>query len=293
MCFIQQSFHGITNALFYLEIIPEIDMTLSIAWKEKKKILLASDSRISKFKNVSDYGVKVTPVPIKVYDAREAGKDLECLLNTTYGMCFAGDFAAESILGNFTSIILQRLQFASLVGNELSFAVICEFVFRIYEKISNQLQDEIDQDGIDFLFTGFCPKDQKFYLAKFSIDYGQELDQFDPRVEIVDDSILGAGNVVSIGSGGDNFDRRHCPELSPLRTLKMVINDTTEPSVGGNIQVGMFDDQNNFYTTGIMRFTNGDEKYQYHIAGLDMNEDLFVGSDGLIFMGTYLDEAKM
>ncbi len=268
-------------------------MTLSIAWKEREKILLASDSRISRFKNVSDYGVKVTPIPIRVYDAREAGKDLECLLNTTYGMCFAGDFAAESILGNFTSIILQRLQFASLLGCELSFVVICDFIFKVYEKISNQLRNEIDQDGIDFLLTGVCPKDQQFYLAKFSIDYGANFDQFDPGFEIVNNSLLAAGDVVSIGSGADNFDSRYSPGLSPLRILKMVINDTNEPTVGGNIQVGMFDDQNNFYTTGIMRYANGDEKYQYHIAGLDMNEDLFVGSDGLVFMGTYLDESKM
>lgn len=273
-------------------------MTLAVAWNSDEGLHFASDSRISKADKNSDYGVKVVPVHIKVF---EPGKDGDLPLvafDCTYGMCFSGDFAGASIIRNFLSITLQRLQYIPTFSN-VSFLNICRITEKIYSDLSSKIQAEMGNDSIDFFLAGYCPKHKKIMLAKFYIDYGGCINKFEPRFEIID---YGTSDVpiYYIGSGENEYslhlDIHKAKPLSnrPLYALKSLIDVGRVKSVGGNIQVGAFDNNNQFYMLGIVeeiKDKNGKtNSISYYYAGIDMNSDSIDIDDGsFIVMGNYVD----
>lgn len=273
-------------------------MTLAVAWKSPTGIYFASDSRISRGDEYSDYGVKVTPVHIKVFEPNDVDKKPIVSFDCTYGMCFSGDFAGAAIIRNFLSITLQRLQYVPTYS-EVSFSNICRIINKFYSELSKNLQAEMGNDSIDFFLSGFCPKNKKIMLAKFYIDYGICIDKFEPMYEVIDiDSNIDP--IFYIGSGEDKYPlhldiHKNIPlSKRPLYALRSLINSNQVPSVGGKIQAGSFDSNNEFYMLGIveknMKENGSIESIGYYYSGIDMNSNLFeLDSDGFMVMGNYVD----
>jgi len=273
-------------------------MTLAVAWHSNRGIYFASDSRISRGNDYSDYGIKVTPVHIKVFEPNESGKPPVVAFDCTYGMCFAGDFAGAAIVRNFLSITLQRLQYIPTVA-EVSFSSICCIISKYYAELSKKLQEEIGNESIEFFLAGFCPKNKKIMLAKFHIDYGVDVDKFEPIYEVIDYESI-ESPVFYIGAGEDEYPlhldiHKKTPLLKrPLFALRSLIDSNQVKSVGGKIQVGSFDANNEFYMLGIVEETKNEkgdiESIGYYFAGIDMNSDLFeLGNNGFMVMGNYID----
>ncbi|MGF1788930.1 hypothetical protein L4D00_24390, partial [Photobacterium swingsii] len=183
--------------------------------------------------------------------------------------------------------------------SELSFKYICRIVNKFYTEISTKIQNDLDDDAsIDFFLSGYCPKEKKLMLAKFYIDYGPNFDQLKPLSVIMDPNI--DEFIEYIGSGDDKYDLHldiHKDKLMPAKpilALKSLIDSGNVSSVGGNIQLGQFDNNKEFYVSGIVNEVKDDRGFiqsiQYCFAGLDMNGADFESSgDDYYIMGTYID----
>jgi len=256
-------------------------MTLAAAWNSKQGIHFASDSRISKGDMFSDYGVKVTPVHIRIFEPSEECKSPTIAFERIYGMCFSGDFAGAAIIRNFLAVTLQRIQYVPTFA-VISFANICKIINKFYSELSIKLQDEIENESIDFFLAGYCPQNRKIMLAKFYIDYGNDINQYHPN----------SGE--SSYSMHLDIHKEKSLSIRPIIALKSLIESGTSKSVGGNIQVGSFDYNNDFYMLGIVDETKDEkghiEKINYYYSGLDMNNDLFeMDNDGFMIIGNYID----
>lgn len=271
-------------------------MTLCVVWKVGCRVFHASDSRISNGSKYSDYGIKVIPVPVTIYDPAEEGKSAEIAFQATYGMCFAGSFIGAYVVREFLVIALQKLQYIPTFS-ELSFIQIARIVNKFYEHIFEKLSGELDYDhSVDFFLSGYCPKEQKIKTAKFYVDYGEDLDKQNPKFSVIDDGDF----IEYIGSGEDKYkDELKCcaektPFVQPLEALKQLINSRMVPSVGGNIQYGNFDGGRDFSVFGVVDTNNGlVDEIKYCYAGVDMNGKEFE-SDGIDYfiMGSYIDPFK-
>lgn len=271
-------------------------MTLCVAWKVKSNVYFASDSRISAGDKYSDYGIKVIPVPVKIFSPSTEGKSAEVAFEATYGMCFAGSFVGAYAVREFLVIALQKLQYAPTIM-ELSFAQIVRIVQKFYGHILEHISGELDYDhSVDFYFSGYCPKEKKVRTAKFYIDYGDSFDKMTPSIEILEDDEF----ISYIGTGEEKY-RKELQDLnivnraiSPLEALRRLIQKGEVPSVGGNIQLGSFGNGKEFLVSGIIDNTYQEneqiDKIKYCYAGIDMNGTEF-DTDGLDYfiMGTYSD----
>ncbi|NCC62019.1 MAG: hypothetical protein EOM12_14015 [Verrucomicrobiae bacterium] len=273
-------------------------MTLAVSWKHRQGIHFASDSRISRGNKNSDHGVKVVPVHVRVFEPGEEGNPAPIAFESTYGMCFAGDFAGASVVRNFLSITLQRLQYVPTFS-EVSFVNICRITFKIYAELSAKLQEEIDNESIDFFLAGYCPKEHRIMLAKFFINYGEDVSRYEPEHEIIDYQ-SSENPIYFIGSGEGEYPihlKIHSDKplsTRPLFALRSLIRSGSVASVGGNIQVGAFDSANEFYMLGIVEEKKDEkgliEKVSYFYAGVDMNSDVIdIDEGGFIVMGNYVD----
>ncbi|WP_105167840.1 hypothetical protein [Pseudoalteromonas sp. T1lg23B] len=277
-------------------------MTLAVVWNSPSGLHFASDSRISKGDKSSDYGVKIVPVHVKVFEPAKDGAPPPVAFDSVYGMCFAGEFSGASVIRNFLAITLQRLQFVPTFTN-VSFLNICKIVDKIYAELSTKLQSEIETDSIDFFLAGYCPHNKRTMLAKFYIDYGDAIDKFEPKYEII--SYESASQpIYYIGSGENEFSlhldiHKEKPiSKRPLYALQSLIKSGRISSVGGNIQVGTFDSNNEFYMLGIAE-EHKDENgliraISYYYAGIDMNSNSIETDDGaFMVMGNFVDPFRL
>ena len=160
-------------------------MTLCVAWRNRgdDRVHFASDSRISQVGAVSDFGIKILPIPISI---SEAGEGDSPAFSCVYGMGFAGSFLSAQAIREFLFIVLQRLCYVPGY-TELSFESICSLVNKFYIKLVGQLVVDLDLDiyDVDFFFTGFCPKERKFKCAKFFINDGSPIFSILPEGEFI------------------------------------------------------------------------------------------------------------
>lgn len=275
-------------------------MTLCIAWRGNGHTLLASDSRISRADQYSDYGIKLCPIQVRIFEPMAEGSKPEIAFSKVYGIGFAGSFTALASVNHFLSIALSNLQYVPATQT-ITFEGICSVVLDFYRIVSKKLQDDINEGDVDFFLVGYCPAEKKIRVAKFFIDFGKEIDAFEPRVEVDIDRDL-KQFIEYFGSGEDKFQifldahKNDLPESRPVQALRTMIASKACESVGGNVQFGTFDSNNDFCVSGIMLDEMDDNdclKIRYFLAGLDMNGDEFnVSDDKYIVMGSYFDFVK-
>jgi hypothetical protein len=221
------------------------------------------------------------------------------LLSSTFGLAFAGSFAAQNAIKDFLAIALQKLQFVPNFG-PLSFERICKYVGDLYKHVTSKLASEIDDlDAIDFFFCGFCPYLNENLVAKFHIDYDDNLTVFKPRYQLFRDV---NEFPIAIGSGSDRFINKYHSLSFPnvffraIQALKYVIDDRGIPSVGGNIQYGEIDEKHSFTIYGIVvpaLHANGSPKSnQFYLGGIDVLDDVFDEMNGLHMAGSFIHPFK-
>jgi len=167
----------------------------------------------------------------------------------------------------------------------------------LYGHVTTRLFEEIaDSQTIDFFLCGLCPHANRPMAAKFSIDYGDQLDQFAPNVQLLDEETVFP---VAIGSGAEAFHRylsttqSSQSPMSILRALKQVIDDISIESVGGNIQYGELNPSNSFMIKGIVVpefHKDGWRKLnRFFLGGIDVHDDIFNEYNGLYMTGSFLN----
>jgi len=265
-------------------------MTLCIAWKSKKNVHIASDSRLTIKKdgaaNFVDIGIKVFSVPVTIYTPTDSITGQKAIIyKHSVGLCFAGYTTNAYVVKESIYEVLQNLQCSPY--SEFSFFGICNLILKFYEHTSRKLCEIMRQDGVaDFIISGYCPEKNSIRSFKFTLN----TDDF-PVKGVCEEVLINEGDIVPLGSGKGRFVEL-LPIKSPIHSLKKVINDEQTKDVGGSIQYGDFDENHNFIVKGIRDYeiTDGYLRTKLVIRGSEMYEnDILLSDDDLHISYTYIN----
>jgi len=246
-------------------------MTLVIANKIKNKISLSSDSRISFGAAFIDFGIKIFTVPVKITSPidSETGKNT-IIYNKKLGLAITGNVVNAYTVKESVYEILQNLQYIP-THTEVSMNSIANLVFKVYKKTCIDLLSILGEKGVsELILSGYCPLEDKIKTYVFTVDPKKY-----PRVPKFDE-ILISDEIILYGSGkkmGEEIHHKN-PNFSPLFILRAVINDQNEMTVGGGLQYGEFDLENNFNIYGVEDYelnTDGSFKeYKHQLRGIEI-----------------------
>ncbi|PTN04481.1 hypothetical protein C8N47_13116 [Mangrovibacterium marinum] len=225
-------------------------MTLCLAWKSGNNIHFASDSRLSMNSDCSsfiDFGIKIFSIPVKIFSPTNFETQQQTLdYDYKIGLCFAGSSTNSYIIKEAIYEVLQRLQYTHYT--DFSMNGIAKLISKFHEHTSQKVCSVLREKGLaGFFLTGFCPKDKLLKTYKF------ELDLSDFPIKSTFKQILVDNWIECLGSGKDEAEKyiKKLQNLSPIKLLRNIINSERVPSVGGAIQYGDFDDENNFTIKGV------------------------------------------
>jgi hypothetical protein len=144
-------------------------MSLCVAWRWNNDISFASDSCISQAdKSVSDLGIKLVPIPVRVVSARQAQTgEVEERFTGTYGLAFSGSFLAGYVIREVLSEVLSHLQFIAL--NEfMTIERIMRIVHAFHRFYTLRLRESFKLGhDLDFLIGGLCPATNQTKVFRF------------------------------------------------------------------------------------------------------------------------------
>lgn len=226
-------------------------MTLCLAWKSGNNIHLASDSRLTMSDdgaNYIDIGIKVFSIPVKIYSPINADTKNQTLdYDFKLGLCFAGSSTNSYIIKEAIYEVLQRLQYTQYT--DFSMEGIAKMVSKFHEHTSRKVCEVLRERGLaEFFLTGYCPKDEIIKAFKFTLDTTQFPLKSDFGRILVDEDWIEC-----LGSGTDEAHKfiNKINNISPIKLLRNIIKSGRIQSVGGSIQYGDFDNDNNFTIKGI------------------------------------------
>lgn len=282
-------------------------MTLCLAWKQGNSIYFASDSRLTDSPNtiLTDEATKVFKVGVEIYSPQRSETPNipeELILNSTFGLCFAGSYLNGSLLADTIDEVLSNIQGAPGYS-DLSIDNLSNVAFSVYKQVSKQLMEINKEKGLSkVLLGGYCPVFNKFELYVFSPQFNNDLKEYDfikTNIELDDEAVF-IGDTIAVESAksllykiGKNYSYFHL--------LREVINNREIFSVGGNIQCGLFTPYK-FRTYGIVEYDTIEDSYgflqiqhKYKFRGLDLNledEELRTGNINIrkSFLNPFDDE---
>jgi hypothetical protein len=213
-------------------------MTLCIAWTRQGEISFASDSRLT-----DGYGHVITDIATKIFTIRVniTTKDRRTLLfNLNYGMCFTGSYLNGSILADTISELLSSLMMDR--EQKIGADVIAQIALEIYKDVSIHLMNKNGIGGLSEMWlAGFCPKESRNRLFKFSWAYGignVGID-FTMKEELLEDPIIFLGNSNATSFANQNkYKIDFSKGYTEYHLLQEIIDLRDIHTVGGAIQTG-------------------------------------------------------
>ncbi|HWY98524.1 MAG TPA: hypothetical protein VNY36_05500 [Bacteroidia bacterium] len=254
-------------------------MTLVIAYKFNNSISLSSDSRISFPRNKHvDLGIKILSVPVKISSPTSQETGISTLdYDHTLGVAVTGSTMNASIVKESISEMLQYLQY--LPGHtDLSMNGIANLVFKVYERVSRDLYNAIEDASISTLILGgYCPSLERIQV----FEYGATV--ADDNIVPFRKEILANNGYEFYGSGAPEARAVYAAgQRHPLFIIREVIRGTKVSSVGGGLQYGVFDENNNFKILGVQDYkldSYGAPIYLDTLRGLNIYKDEFTRED--------------
>jgi len=220
-------------------------MTLVLATNTGGKVKYCTDSRLTFRAGATnlyaDVGVKLFTIPIKV------SNNGTVKYNGKWGMAIAGSTTSSYILKEITQQILSDIE---LVKQPDDFAKnICDYVLHIHKKLSEQLLPILRENGKSFfILGGYCPNQKK--IRTFGFEYNDTTAPPEPTFEEIN---IQPSTIIMFGSGKQAAqEHRDWTSWSIIKVMEKVIVDGIEPSVGGKIQYGEFNDSNEFELTQLI-----------------------------------------
>lgn len=257
-------------------------MTLCLAWKQGEKVFFASDSRLTQGDTrITDIATKIFKIGVEIYGTRDAeAPDLQeqLLHRTNFGFCFTGSYLNGSLLADTMEEVLSNLQGAPEIS-DLSINNLSDIAFTVYKQISTQLMEINREKGrSEVLLGGFCPVDHNFRLYKFSSSIGQSINFIKEEIALQDRGLILIGDQ-NAKDKANELAEDLSGQYTHFHLLRDLIKDTDVPTVGGNIQAGLFS-SSDFKTYGIAEYfleENEDGlpkvKYNYKFRGLSLDFD--------------------
>lgn len=254
-------------------------MTLVLTAKQHGRIKVVSDSRLTFNKNknlYSDACIKLFSIPVKIYvwnkdkDSQKTTKKL--FYSNTWCLALAGSYTNGLILKEITAELLSKIT----IKNQKLFNLldICEYILNLFKTTSESILPILRENGRCI-----------FFIAGYDESI-EEVRSFIFRHEIIDGQYkpvytevkLEENNVRGFGSGVPTLNKNgQVQHKSIIHAIEKVINDEEDNSVGGKIQYGEFNDENQFEIFGIERITShedGKDRIRMNILSIDMVKDI-------------------
>jgi hypothetical protein len=225
---------------------------------------LAADSRLtSGARRTTDDATKIFKVGIEIYGATPAAgpRDAlpELLHRATFELCFAGSYLNGSLLADTMEEVMSSIQGAPGIS-DFSIGNLSSIAFAIYKQVSRQLMEINGHHGLaEVLLGGTCPVSNMFHMYRFYPVSPQP----GGMVEFAKEEIILGRQLYFLGDGaakGRALVTKLNRQYSPYHLLREVIQDASAPTVGGNIQTGVFD-PTGFKNNGIMEYTQFTDEF--------------------------------
>jgi hypothetical protein len=235
-------------------------MTLCIAWKNGNEIKFASDSRISTDDDhYADIAIKIMEVPLKINNPTPVETGIEeTIYNYKLGMCYCGDTLNALLIKETIFETLQKLQLIPGYG-DFSLEAVCRTISKFFENTSDQLRNGADWDPeVEFLIGGFCPRNKEIVVYKLEL-----VDYHDHYEVLCNEVLTEEDDFIILGTGASKAEEIITDSNIPIgnkfiNVLRDVCHDETEPSVGGYLQYGHFENLN-FEILGVQDYAIDDK----------------------------------
>ena len=254
-------------------------MTLVLTAKQHGRIKVVTDSRLtfSKEQNLySDACIKLFSIPVNIYtsiqDSETKKITKEIFYSNTWCLALAGSYTNGLVLKEITAELLNRLTIKR--KQDFNLPDICDYILNLFRTTSDSILPILKANGRCILFIA---------------GYDEQIDEvrsFIFRHEIIDgiyqpvysEVKFESNNLRGFGSGVPTLNKNGQVEhKSIIHAVESVINDEDDNSVGGKIQYGEFNDDNQFEIFGIERVTShkdGNDRTRMNILSIDMVKDL-------------------
>lgn len=256
-------------------------MTIVAAWRHhSNNLAIASDSRISGFKEHVDHCVKIFPIPITIRGVSDYNTENQPpIYSNNLGIAFCGKSDVAYMIATAASILLSNVQ-AIPVIHEISMDNISEFVKLVFEKIiTSSFKMFLDDSNPEIIVTGYCPSQSRIRAFKLFTSDATE----DGFSNYFNTEILNTDGICFLGSGKNEAYSRYEKQTNknPIKIIRELIESPDYPDIGGDIQFGDYSN-NSFAVKGYQRPKLNNNKIEYAFAGLSVYEgDFSFESTGL------------
>lgn len=252
-------------------------MTLVIAQRKNDQVSLSSDSRLS-FGNAGhiDFAIKTFSVPVKIYSPTPVETNItELHYDHHLGLAITGSAINAYTVKESVAEMLQHLQY--LPGHtDTSMYGIANLILKVYRKTTLDLAPILQRDVLgDLILCGYCSEENKLRIFHFSCETTAH--SINPTFQ----EILQDDGMLFYGSGRQEGERIAAtePALSPLQILRRVVRSGVVASVGGGLQYGDFNDDQNFRVQGVLDYELNEhghfKEYNFTLRGINIYKDDF------------------
>jgi len=259
-------------------------MTLVIIQRKKDVVTFNSDSRIS-FGNEGcfDQGAKLFEVPVRLKAPAKSVEDLEKWdYELTYGMAVTGSSLNAYALKESISQILSHIVYYSNFS-DISIIGLGHFVLGRFKDITKKLAAVLGPGALsEIILGGYCIVENKIRILRFFADVSHE-------IEFKFEEILTSDGLFCTGNGRPHAEAvlSEHGDLTPLQTIKTVIDNKMEKSVGGVLQHGIFRDRH-FCLSGvseeIISEETGETKKTSHFLGFELSTQKITNDYPMLFI---------
>ena len=254
-------------------------MTLVLTAKQHDRIKVVTDSRLTFNKDLnlySDACIKLFSIPVNIYtsvvDDKTKKVTKELFYSNTWCLALAGSYTNGLVLKEITAELLSRLTIKKKENFQLP--DICDYILNLFKTTSDSILPILRENGRCILFiAGYDEQMDKVrsFIFRHEIIDGE----YQPVYSEVE---LKSNNIRGFGSGVPTLNKNgQIEHKSIIHAVETVINDEEDNSVGGKIQYGEFNDDNQFEIFGIERITShkdGRDRTRMNILSIDMVKDL-------------------
>ena len=235
----------------------------------------------------ADVGIKVLSLPLTILDPVDGPVTGPRTVHRTteLGICFAGSAVNSLTVKDSVIEVAKRLQFAPGY-TDTSMNGVASFVFTAYRIISKEVcATALGSNGrAAILVGGRCSETGEVRVFHMTTNNANEHSM---------EEVLVHSDHFFIGAGGKSAEEelpQHPTDSDYLSVLKSVIDDPAQPTIGGHLQYGRFE-QDRFIVYGVVELgTAAGEGVHYWRGALDLNSTEFLAGHSSFVPGLpYID----
>jgi hypothetical protein len=258
-------------------------MTLVIAQRQKDKVSLSADSRLTIEGTGFDSAIKVFSVPFRLRGITKSPEDRDKWeFEYHFGVAIIGSTLNAYTVKESIREVLANLQYPTN-ASDVSMIGIGHLILKVYEDVSDQLASIMRERGLsEIIVAGYCIIKKRIRFLRFYFDMSLKIEYKFEEI-LIDEGLafFGSGRKVAEKIYESNKD------LSPLEIVKYSIDSGENNTIGGPPQHGFFKEKN-FKVSGVYEKIVDEKKGQvttkHFLRGIRFEQDISKPEYPLLFL---------